>query len=978
MNTINFCFKRAVLTVVTLLFALTAANGATLTNGSYVYFDAHGGTPNWADADAEFSIEWFVNGTSQGKKAMEKVGGTLWVVQVTLDNVNRIQFHRLNPADKQDWNKTIVIDVTADNLCYYATTWSTYPTEDQVGTKPAPSFTTLTKGTNVYFNAHVGGYPDMTVDGAKFQIEWFVFGASRGRTEMTLSSGSTYAATVPYDNVTQIKFWRMNPTQEYDWNSTETKNVTGDNKTYFVPEWEGNFDIPTYIVGEPIVKPGFWLIVMDKDGNNPKSYKMSDSRYRVSGATNPHPGEMTKQYYTVMLKSEWLNAGDNQFYIATDEAGTNKFAGTFDSNNYKFTLPNSHYGVEGYQTETYQKTSSTGGNFVLNNNGYSSFVFMIDTKEETTDNHHPLNVVGNGVANKVHADDDYYLIGNFENAVGDVQMDPTKDGFRRLMTKYWYKNGNSYQSAVENPDSIVYRLDVQRPESGKGFTDLYIMFAPKHIVDSWEGDNSWSYFLRPEVQDRDIDATALEGGLVNTNGNKGSTNNMCINPKLSAYQTNRYYSYTVHLNITKSTYRIEFHDAFYIAGPAVKDYNTYSNRKELIAETSPVTGLKSWNYTGQFYKGKKFLVFSNKDHNGFYFHEDGNNTEVNRTDISNVNDVVAPDKGTDFAFYNHMQYEEGADRTTPDEANAMNFPLPDGTYTIRFYNLVESTTGNPYYTIDKYCTLNNASTTYKNENGTDVSENRGGWLTYSDDVATYIPAGVTAFYAAGFQNGIIQLKQLDRVIPARTGVLLYDPTLTSGSRTYNLIPVVENDQDTRLANHRTTTFANAEGDVPNYFVDSYQHFDNDGKPTDAKVSVASTVNKNGQTYYNYFFNNKITARINGVTHQNYPVPLNFWRANGYASRKKTYLQVPASIEPAFYSNGTFFYQDNVGAQSAAKSYCFVLSIGLDETSEDSVVTDIRETAVTVSAVCYNLQGMKVAAPKTKGLYIVNGKKLFVK
>ena len=74
---------------------------------------------------------------------------------------------------------------------------------------------------------------------------------------------------------------------------------------------------------------------------------------------------------------------------------------------------------------------------------------------------------------------------------------------------------------------------------------------------------------------------------------------------------------------------------------------------------------------------------------------------------------------------------------------------------------------------------------------------------------------------------------------------------------------------------------------------------------------------------------------------------------------KSYLQVPTS-----------FYQSAAGARQAGLGMLFV-------DSETTDIESLMHNGIAKDAACYDLQGRKVAAPK-KGLYIRNGKKVFIR
>lgn len=992
----------------------------TLVEGTYIYFDAHNGdTNNWDKEDAKFSVTWWSGDTKVAPESeMEKVDGNIWKVRVPAEGINAIQINRLPPNLSNHWNETAITPVDPKKNCYYPTGWSDAPAgikditilnfywhieNDDTRTK----FNTWLlneeeSGTHYANGYHYGFYNDNeseTINGKKWYKRTLAFTGVN-------STGTTakLGITVENNNSGDDRFIRLDD-------------------LYFNDFRLGESDVYYYGTHLADSKDGavtgndYYLIV--KKGGNVQSFKMSDSRYRVLGITealSSKAGKMSNKYYSVVVKADRMADGENECYVATDPDGNHKFAGTWNSHPYKLPFGSSKYGLDNYSSAVYFNTSNDGGNFIVDNvkndDGsykYSSYVFQIDVQSSGLLNdyetHHPMQFFANGNINIPNSEekDGFYVIGNFGGTVSaSEQMKPYEAIYRKLMTKYWYSGGNASSNEIAQADSIVYKLDVQRPN--EGWAELYLMFAPESVITAWDSDpdkasnNSyWKLLVRPEVDDHHVDATALEGGLIYSNNNTEDFNNMSINPLLTNEQKARYSSYTVYLNVTTSTYRIEFHDAYYLAGTAVVNEEAstaYNATKRILLEATvnPLNGKKSWNYTGQFKQGKKFLVFSNSTSMGFYFHED--DTDMVNPSASNKDDVVAPEsEDTDFAYFNHIKYEDGMSgenvRADADDENAMLFNLPTGEYTIRFYDLAEDENGIPFYTIDKVVTLKNASSTSSDapDGNTGGEENfGGGWATYSDDVATYIPYGVKAYYVDKANNGKVHLKELEKIIPAHCGVLLHNPTLSETSKSYNLIPVVED----KLF---TTSLQDLEGDAAakSLLVDCCQVGTvTNGIATTTSVKVGPGNNVDG---YNYFFTNKITASVTRKTGtdasgkdifetktETLITPMNFWRSNGNASRKKTYLHVDKEITPALYSNGSFSFNDSESTdESAAKSYCFVMTFAdIDDTEQSSVVTAVESVrSVSDTDTYYNIQGMKVDKP-THGLYIKNGKKIYIK
>ena len=109
-------------------------------------------------------------------------------------------------------------------------------------------------------------------------------------------------------------------------------------------------------------------------------------------------------------------------------------------------------------------------------------------------------------------------------------------------------------------------------------------------------------------------------------------------------------------------------------------------------------------------------------------------------------------------------------------------------------------------------------------------------------------------------------------------------------------------------------------------------------------TVTETVNISGTDYINFILTNKTTT--------NESAPLKFYRANGNTvPANKAYLQLPKSIAGA---REFVWFEDDM--------------TGIEKVSVDTKALD---------GAIYNLAGQRVAQP-TKGLYIVNGKKVVLK
>lgn len=510
----------------------------------------------------------------------------------------------------------------------------------------------------------------------------------------------------------------------------------------------------------------------------------------------------------------------------------------------------------------------------------------------------------------------------------------------------------------EKADSIVYSCTVKKGSAD--WDEFFLSFSTGDKVE--DGNNLWNLLLRPNVQNQ-MDGQALEGGVTFFKNDNGTDNaQQALNPLLSEAQKNRYVSYTIYFNATYSTYRIEFHDGFYIAGPAVEESGSYAPENRIAMSSAELNGKQHYIYTGKFLKGQPFAFFLNEDSYTLNYCEDNN--AVSPTSATDAWYVQAPEGGADYAFYNHVQYNttgSNENKDLGDGKSGMIWGLPTGTYTIRFYNHKEETGNNQLYTVDKEVTMANATSSYKNSetDETETEHNNGGWRTFSDDCALLLPNGVTAYYAAKVQNGKVYFKEVPNgYIPAHCPVIISNPNLLAGNKSI-AFPVRPEGYDVTLA----------EGEK-NYLVDCYKE----------AGTVNPEVTENDTKKYNYFFAHKYKFYGSKVMSG---VPLGFWKTFNNAATKKnyTYLSVDTQLNPSKYEQNTFTYDENETVEST-KAYCFRMVFDEDELGDNTTtgIEQVKENAEMdmTNAVWHNMQGVRIRKPSAPGMYICNGKKVVVR
>lgn len=549
-----------------------------------------------------------------------------------------------------------------------------------------------------------------------------------------------------------------------------------------------------------------------------------------------------------------------------------------------------------------------------------------------------------------------YLIGQMgENYTSDTKY---------LMDKIIYPDG----ATEEKADSIVYVREVKK--GSNSWDNFFLSFSTGDKIGN--EDKHWNLLLRPHVQDQ-MDGQSLEGGVFFFKDDEGTDNKQqALNPLLTDDQKKRYVSYKVYFNATYSTYRVEFYDNFYIAGPAVNgiagdetNNSEYFKPEYRIAmQTETHHGVTHYKYTGEFKQGSTFAFFVNPETYALNYSEDDDVADEAEGDMWQTQ---TPADNRDYAFHNHIRWntngvnkEESSDGkgSLGEGNNGILWTLPSGTYTLRLYYHAEEKNHNQLITIDKVVKLKNATSEFaESEGGTKEIHNYCGWRTFSDDCALWLPNGVRAFYVSEVTDGKARLAEVtDGIIPAHCGVLLYDENLLEGEEEIHLYPVPTDYSQTLPAG------------TTNLLVDCF----------DTDKTVQPIENNKYNYFFTCFYKKKGDRRKSNV-------PMNFWKTveNAVAKKNYTYLSVDKNFHPKAYDSEHCNYLQELLASNIAnnaKNYCFLLSLddvfGTDtpmgiEVPEDNVLTEKGD-------VWFNMQGVRIAKPNTPGIYIHNRRKVVIR
>lgn len=581
----------------------------------------------------------------------------------------------------------------------------------------------------------------------------------------------------------------------------------------------------------------------------------------------------------------------------------------------------------------------------------------------------------------------YSIVGNLNDAdkgsADPFKMEMQKADYQRKLTKYWYKGGRLYNTEQAAPDSIVYRVTVNRPANGwktDGYTIVVFDNATLQSAAAPSADilALWKNAIRPQeewlhpysgsgVSDyTGVNATALKGGLYTRRRDERGNIIQTDDVQQMISFTPQGESFTFSVNATTSTYSITDNDALFIMGPAVGTADADReqagwNSDQPDTQTDHAYRLTYDSSLGCYcYKGadgngdeqpvpmaagRLFAFAYNKQFNNLFFSEDGDVPHALIDAGGNSTEAIAyaAETGTngkyDTQYVNWLQpHDSGADTYDANVVNACRFSLPtntDGGYYIRLYTKSGDTdTSLPksaYYTIRRAYTFS-TPVDPKNSVGTYNT-----FKTFSDYHAVVIPTGIDALYVSSADKATRTLtatkyplceKDGKRVLPAGAAVILVESKEVTGT-SGTIVKSIES-----LDYYSDPTFAEA---------------DYSSKPTVNMLKSQITRTKlpyNDGNYYNYLF--AFQKRWN-------------------SDQKKTigFFEAGAANNPV---NTAYLQIDKSFIDAAAKGWS--LSFDFND------ATGIRQPeTVDGSGDYYTLQGIRIKKPATKGVYIVNSKKV---
>lgn len=751
--------------------------------------------------------------------------------------------------------------------------------------------------------------------------------------------------------------------------------------------------------------------------------------FRLSPSRNRNGGSNSGQFYTIHIQDFLMDAEHNSqdanysalhWYIESTAGKkyypySNYELGQTDNNN-----NNKGVGViyEPYGTLSTDGTPAYKFTHTKNYANSQSFTVFFNADYDTGGNDGEvailINPTGNYCGKQAINEDGYYLIGNFDRADADNELKPWDPDFRRMMSKYYYKDGLQYTSEIASADSIVYRVTVERP--AEGWRNLFLVVFPSSniITDNtaWPDDgtkyNNWKQAIRPQVQwwngldNSGLDGTARRGGLYSRRNDSDDVQG-ALNPQVS----DDYKSYTFSMNETTSTYNIVFNKQLYLMGPAVTatsanavaSSNADDSSASSAAWSSDHPALEtthalifvrhaadnSYRYYGgsdtetteqtvHLVQGQRMaFVWDKNFQDAFYAEDDVTPVSlVNASGALNINDYskASNDKGNyDTQFVNYLSiyalpkstFDPAVDYGTNAisgakeyDVDGQRFNLPTGDYYIRLYITTINEKQYVYYTVGnrQYDFYSPGATTRGIKEAVFGFNEKASMRTFSDYHSVIIPSGIDVYY----------LSAATRTENTNKGVV----TLTS-------YPLQTINGQSRILPANTPVFLvidQAASAFKTTFSTPFEYYGanpklagpamtNMMKPSVAAQSVPKHSDETGEaagtTYDNFLFGYKLLDGDSKFT-------VGFFHpGSGTFSINSAYLQVAYDFLGDVVNDGRYF------------------AFGPGNTTAiDAVETDTN--ADLSSKTIYDLQGRRMPsqAQLPKGIYVVNGKKIVVK
>lgn len=596
--------------------------------------------------------------------------------------------------------------------------------------------------------------------------------------------------------------------------------------------------------------------------------------------------------------------------------------------------------------ETYKKLENSGKDFVLVAGEGVSYSWIVDPGHTTQGcticiNLHPLQET---------ASKSFFVVGNFQSALATVNIQPWQEDSRAKMQRLIFRKatpGVGVPSSEDwnetTMDSVVYRTTIGRPKEGWG--NLFIAVVDEERIRGWQQPNSWNYVIRPQVHNygsgtgsgAGMDATALVGGLFWCNGT-ADNKSQALNPLLSDEQKDAS-SYTFSMNVTTSTYRISFNTGgMYILGSAIASTNAGAEEDKVgmhhltAATAAPIYQIRlEWDGEEQCFKNMQGgvetpIVFGNEDGNRrfrFAYGPDFRNTWFGENGPNNVTHNNVP---TDLRT-SALPYTAAPDGYDTQYVNYLSsYRSTEDKYADPakdlLFGLPKKADGSGYI-IRLYLQKEGENVKYfytidRKISLRDVGKTLGGKKyvrAFSEYHAMKVPEGVDVYF-------VTSTSAANKTVTLTKSTLDYIPARTG---------VILASDEKKVA--MVTYAKNPEEPLPAGITNLL-------KAATADMAIPE---QSGATY-NY---------ILGV----YKDKLGFYHpeANVRSGRNYAYLKSTANV-----------------TSSAAKGFTFVV-----EDEETTGITSLQDDA-TADDAWYNLQGIQVGRPTTRGIYIHRGRKVVIR
>lgn len=323
----------------------------------------------------------------------------------------------------------------------------------------------------------------------------------------------------------------------------------------------------------------------------------------------------------------------------------------------------------------------------------------------------------------------------------------------------------------------------------------------------------------------------------------------------------------------------------------------------------------------------------------------------------------------------------------------INFDLPSGFYTIKFYPQGD-VTGKPYYTLEE-----------AKDPGTVIPKPVNGYhyiRTYSANKAYVRPDGMDVFTVTSVTSTEAKLHKINDLgyLPANTGLIIAYKTDISTGNTTNLefssdlsrkqyIDISKNYPRLNLTEYKGSTDKESTYTNGNLLLPTIQ------SNGDTIKSIPTTVfEEDGKTVkarnYGFYLKKIYTSRDHTTLKSN---ELRFQRVREWSTAdnitaeeaarrnkptgERAYLQLPANVY-----GGTKYgavthdgFNEVWNENSSAKFFSMLVEFG--ETTTGIANLPVKES-VNHDNYIYTLSGIRVDRPTQKGIYIVNGKKVVIR